>query len=106
MRQYIKGDHWTKDGNPAGGKTVGTGINIDWQNGPLQIGELPRLAPNGAFVEGVIEAAIDRLEFYQESPFACEYNAQAIVALEQALIELNARTRDREDRGVEGSHAV
>lgn len=105
MRQYIKGEHQTEGGNPAGGHTTGTGIDIQWQNGPLAIdGE--RRPPNGAFVEGVIEAAIDRLQYYQESKFACEENGHALVLLDQALRWLNKRTEDREKRGVEGTHAV
>ena len=54
------------DGNPTGGSVRGTGITIDWQDGPLgRNGD--RKAPNGAFVEGVILAAIRRLEYFQDS---------------------------------------
>lgn len=96
--------HATDDeGNPAGGTTYGAGFTISWQNGPLGRGE-DRKEPNGAFVESVIAAAIDRLEFYQRSKFACDYNAQALFHLRSALALMNARTRDREKRGVEGTH--
>jgi hypothetical protein len=104
MRQYISGKHQVdKDGNPAGGTTTGTGIEIRWQNGPLGRGE-NRRAPNGAFVEGVIEAAIDRLQFYQESRFKCRENALMITHLEEALHWGHARTADRDAREVEGTH--
>ena len=47
---------------PAGGSVRGTGLSIDWQNGPLGTGA-DRREPNGAFVETVIEAARQRIEW-------------------------------------------
>ena len=92
-------------GCPAGGETMGVGINIRWQDGPLGRGP-DRLAPNGAFVEGVIAAALGRLWFYQkemDGRFSCRENSIAIMKLEEALHWLNARTADREARDVEGT---
>lgn len=89
---------------PDGGQTFGTGFTIAWQRGPLGRGE-ERQPPNGAFVEDIIEAAIDRLEFYQRSKFASHYNADAIRHLRAAVDCLQARTADRENRQVEGTHA-
>jgi hypothetical protein len=77
---------------------------LSWQHGPLGRGET-RQEPNGCFVETVIAAVIGRLEFYQASPFTCEANADAIVYLQHAAEVLEARTRDREARQVEGTHA-
>lgn len=94
------------DGNPAGGTTTGTGINITWQDGPLARPGGTRATPNGAFVEGVIQAAIGRLQFFQESRFNSRYNTEAIAYLEEALGALDRRTADREKRGVEGTHKV
>jgi hypothetical protein len=92
-------------GNPAGGYVAGVGLAINWQLGPLAVdGE--RHEPNGAFVEGVIGAVIQRIEFYQGSKFHCLANAIALGHLRAALEVLNERTRDREDRGVEGTHTV
>lgn len=91
------------DGNPAGGVTEATGIAIHWQNGPLNVDGI-RKAPNGAFVEDVIEAAIRRIEFYQRSRFHCLENAVALGHLRAAAEVLEERTRNREDRGVEGTH--
>ena len=93
------------DGNPTGGVTHGRGFSICWQNGPLGRGD-ERVRPNGAFVEDVIRAAIGRLKHYQASPFECEENVTAIQHLQDALFVLAARTRDRETRGVEGTHGV
>lgn len=108
MLQKIEGKHFLDEkGNPAGGTTTGRGISISWQNGPLGRGA-ERLEPNGAFVEGVIAAAIDRIEHYQtasEGRFKCRENALAITKLEEALLWLQKRTMDREAREVEGTHA-
>lgn len=92
-------------GNPAGGTTTATGLSIAWQKGPLGRGA-QRVEPNGAFVETVILAAIDRLRWYQQSRFACQENEWAIQSLAAALAVLEARTKDREQRGVEGTHQV
>ena len=107
-------DYVDENGNPAGGSYYGRGINIDWQDGPLGTTVLDseglphRLpeSPNGAFVEGVINAAIHRLNFYQRSKFACADNEAAIKYLAEAKECLNRRTGEREARGVEGTHAV
>lgn len=104
MKQPITyGNVCDENGNPTGGYVTGAGILISWQNGPLGRGN-DRKEPNGAFVEGVIEAAAQRLRFYQESKFACEHNAKALEHLEAALASLNARTAEREERNVEGTH--
>ena len=94
---------WT-DGNgcPGGGVSSGLGFAISWQNGPLGTGE-DRRFPNGAFVETIIKAVITRIEYYQSTPWACEYNARALDHLYKALENLNARTKNREKRGVEGT---
>lgn len=95
-------------GNPTGGRVTGTGILIDWQNGPLGRGD-ERMIPNGAFVETVISAAKQRIEFYQEASggkFKCRENALAITKLEEALHWLNSRTMAREARQVEGTHVA
>ena len=89
--------------NPTGGSVSGTGLSITWQDGPLGRGE-ERIEPNGAFVETVIAAAKQRIEFYQNSKFTCRENAVAITKLDEALMWLNKRTQNRETREVEGTH--
>lgn len=104
MDQKITEHHVTDaDGNPTGGSTSGVGVSIHWQNGPLGRGD-DRKEPNGAFVEGVVKAAIGRLAFFQSSKFSCRENAIALTHLETALLWLGKRTADREARAVEGLH--
>ena len=100
----IKNCTWENQIN-GGGSVRGKGLAIDWQSGPL--GRVPdRVNPSGAFVETVIAAALQRLQHYQKSHLECRENALAITKLEEALLWLGKRTRDREDRGVEGTHDI
>ena len=100
-----------KDGNPAGGyvhvahPSVMDKPNlasIYWQDGPVsrEAGQ----APNGAFVEDIIAACVERLSFYQKSPFNCPENAFAIEHLKSANQILLERRKDRQARQVEGKH--
>lgn len=94
------------DGNPAGGRVQGVGLQIEWQDGPLGRGD-DRQEPNGAFVETVLDAVRKRIEFYQtaaDGKFACYRNEQAILCIEAALAHQNARTQEREALEVEGTH--
>lgn len=91
--------HSDKDGNPAGGFSSAPGTTIVWQHGP---GE----HQTGAVVEQIIQIAIGRLEYYQDTKFECEENADAIGYLERALKCINSRTQSRIDRGVEGTYNV
>lgn len=94
-----------EQGRPAGGHVQGTGFRIDWQNGPLgRVGTEERIAPNGAFVEDVIAAALQRIEHYQETQFACVENQMAASHLQCALFFLNSRTKRRVEQKVEGTH--
>jgi len=112
MNQNIAQTHNVNDeGNPAGGRSTGIGIDINWQDGPLREESTEVGTPsneiakqNGAFVEGVISAAIGRLEFYQASKFRCRENALALTKLQESVHWLNARTADREAQGIEGTH--
>ena len=105
MKQQIIESHFLDvNKNPAGGMSRGTGIDIFWQSHLQRAGE--RLEPNGAFVEGVLQAALGRLQFYQLTKFNCRENALAITKLEEALHWLQSRTADREARGVKGTHEL
>lgn len=108
MRQRIDADYFTDaKGNPCGGHTASMGLLISWQDGPLidpQWGE--PLAPNGCFVQTVIDAAIDRLRFHNRTQFACAANDEALEYLRRANAVLDRRQREREERGVAGTHKV
>ena len=105
QQPFISENHDDRGGNPAGGLVEGVGLSIKWQDGPLgRDGE--RVDPNGAFVETVIAAALQRIEYYQSGKFKCRENALAITKLEEALHWMNHRTASREARQVEGTHAV
>lgn len=104
-QQFIAENDSDENGNPAGGFVRSVGLKIDWQDGPLGRG-LDRLDPNGAFVETVIAAAKQRIEYYNETQFRCRENSMAATKLDEALLWLNKRTTDREERDVEGTHSV
>jgi hypothetical protein len=108
LGKFIAENKLDKNGNPGGGFVSGLRLDIRWQDGPLGRGE-DLEEPNGAFVETVIAAAKQRIEFYQTASggkFSCDENAMAIHKLAEALELLDKRTRDREARQVEGTHTV
>ena len=86
-------------GNPTGGQTIMANSVINWQDGILVDG-----VKNGAFVEDVITAAIERLEYFQDSKFECQENADAIASLQGALTALESRTKTRVEQGVENTY--
>ena len=75
------------------------GISIQWQDGPLD----PN-GQNGAFIEGVIELVIMRLEAYQETELRCRENAIMITKLQEAQHWAEQRRKDRIDRGVHATY--
>jgi len=101
----IESRHVMEDGMVLGGSTRGTGMVIKWQDGTLGRGD-GKKKPNGAQVEEVIEAAIGRLEAFQASKFANTYNERSLQHLKAANKILNDRTKEREERGVEGTHEL
>ncbi len=102
--------------NPTGGHVIlgveqdGTEVpvlHVEWQSKPRkQEGTDELLPPNGAFVEDVIWAALQRLEFFNEGKYRDRANSIAITHLEQALQALKDRQLERSFRGVEGEHKV
>lgn len=105
MRQGFFSEHWAAMGIVTGGVSTGRGFTISWQNGALGRGN-DRHEPNGAFVEDVIAAALDRLNAYQDSKFRCDTNDTAIRHLTSALEALDSRTKERETRQVEGTYQL
>lgn len=77
------------------------GTSLMFQNGPIKEAGI-----NGITHEALIAVLIDRLECFQNGPFANEYNRKALQSLRDAQDRLLDRTREREARGVEGTHTV
>ncbi len=91
------------------------GVNLRFQNGPITKIE----DYNGITNEALLAVLIDRMRGFQglapvhtkpasqlasnPAPFASRENAIALTHLEEALMWLQKRTRDRMARGVEGS---
>ena len=73
---------------------------ISFQNGPIQ-----EAGVNGISGEALLAVVIDRLRSFQAGPYSCRENALALTALEESLMWLQKRTRDRLARGVEGTNA-
>ena len=78
-----------------------TMLEILFQNGP--IGEV---GVNGVTNEALLAVIEDRLVHFQDGPFACEENADALHNVRLALAALHRRTKQRIDRGVEGTRQL
>ena len=52
----------------------------------------------------LLEIVRDRLKAFQSSEFACEYNAQALRCIEEALYQMNLRVQDKVERKVLGTN--
>ena len=72
----------------------------------FQEGSIKEYGVNGVNNEDLIAMVIRRLEGFQDSEFKCRENAIAITKLEESLMWLRKRTQGRENRGVEGTHAI
>ena len=72
---------------------------IRFQNGPIQESGL-----NGLSNEVLLAIVEDRLIGFQSGQFACRENAVALTKLQECLMWLQKRTRDRMARGVEGTN--
>lgn len=72
---------------------------LRFQHGPLSVAGL-----NGCQTEDVLRVLIHRL-IHLDADRPCPENHHALVKLEEALLWLERRTRDRKSRGVEGTHA-
>ena len=83
------------DDHPAGAINP---VTIKFQNGPIK-----EAGVNGVSQEALLAVVIDRLRSFQEGQYACRDNAIALTHLEDALMWLQKRTRDRLARGVEGT---
>lgn len=76
-------------------------VKISFQNGPINENGI-----NGLTQEVLLAIVADRLRSFQSGKFACRENALALTAVEEAMNWLHQRTRQRMNRGVEGTHAA
>lgn len=75
-------------------------MNVLFQNGPIL-----ESGVNGVSQEALLAIVIDRLRSFQAGPYSCRENAIALTKIEEAMMWLQKRTRDRLARGVEGTSA-
>jgi hypothetical protein len=75
--------------------------SICFQNGPIQESGI-----NGVSIEAILAVAEDRLIGFQSGQYACRENAVALTKLQECMMWLQKRTRDRVARGVEGTNKV
>lgn len=71
----------------------------------FQLGTVPEAGNNGTTNEAVLSAVLHRLKFLNVK-FPCRENALAITKIEEAVMWLDTRTKNRVARGVEGKHEV
>lgn len=70
----------------------------------FQKGAVSEVGINGIQHEHLIAMAIHRLQGFQSGPYACRENALALTKLEEAMHWMEARTKDRSNRNVEGTN--
>lgn len=75
-------------------------LHISFQNGPIA-----EAGVNGISQEALLAIVEDRLKCFQAGPYACRENAIALTHIQDAMHWLHHRTRERMQRGVEGTSA-
>ena len=83
----------------APGTTACPVVMVYFQNGPIQ-----EAGVNGISNEALLAIVEDRLVGFQSGEYACRENAVALTKLQEAMMWLQKRTRDRLARGVEGTN--
>jgi len=73
---------------------------VSFQNGSLT----DRSGLNGVMNEDLIAILIDRMKGFHKGKYRCRTNAIALTKLEEALMWLESRTKQRQEQGVEGTH--
>lgn len=84
----------------ANGSEVSRGVCCDIN---FQKGGVAEAGVNGISNESLLAVVEDRLIGFQSGQFACRENAVALTKLQECMMWLQKRTRDREARGVEGT---
>lgn len=73
-------------------------FDVKFQDGPVL-----EAGANGCSNESLLAIVEDRLKGFQSGQFACRENAIALTHLQEAMHWLHHRTRERIQRGVEGT---
>lgn len=73
--------------------------SVQFQNGPIK-----EFGINGISGEALLSIVEDRLLGFQAGEYACRENAVALTKLQECMMWLQKRTRDRVARGVEGTN--
>lgn len=89
--------HEYKISNPD--ETHFCGNRISFQNGPIA-----EAGVNGISQEALLAIVEDRLLGFQSGQYATADNAEALSHVQVAMECLHRRTKERLDRGVEGTH--
>jgi len=90
---------WPLPDKPYGTSDVVGTCSIRFQNGPIS-----ESGVNGISNEALLAIVEDRLIGFQSGEYACRENAVALTKIQEALLWLGKRTRDRMARGVEGTN--
>ncbi len=75
--------------------------DIRFQDGPVA-----EAGANGISIEALLAVVEDRLLGFQSGNYATRENAVALTKIQEAMMWLHKRTRDRMARGVEGTMKV
>ena len=86
---------------PDGYKASFSRLVVVFQNGLIQ-----EVGVTGVSNEALLAIVEDRLVGFQSGQYACRENEFALARLQEAMMWLQNRTRDRMVRGVEGTNQV
>jgi hypothetical protein len=81
--------------------------NLNVSETPLkfQKGPVKEHGINGVSDEALLAVIIDRAEGFASGPYSCKENDEALYHLKKALEWKMSRTKERQERGVEGTMA-
>lgn len=85
--------------NPEAPEGIENEITIYFQNGVVS-----EVGLNGITAEHLLEILIHRFKQFQEGPFACDENEEALTHMQAAVDAIQKRIADRKGRGVHGPY--
>ena len=107
QQTFVAENYTDKEGGPEGGFVSldipsGRILSIVWQNGPLMRGA-DRREPNGTFVETVIAAAVQRIQYYSASNTTTRPSSGAVRSLSLSHTSKRRSTGSKLARQTESS---